>query len=164
MLNGFRVSRPTAPPTSTPAPPRSSETSENAAKVSTPVVVDASAGVEILLQTPIGRRLLAQLPLDAEEWVPELYLAEVAGVLRHRAIEQCFPAARLEAALGRLLTWPVRRVQVQPLLHEARQIGQNLTIAGATYVVLARHLGAPLVTTDRRLAATPGLAITTVVA
>ncbi len=40
---------------------------------------------------------------------------------------------------------------------------QNLTVADAVYVVLARRLNAPLVTADLRLAATPGLAVSTVV-
>lgn len=130
--------------------------------MTTPVVLDASAGVEILLLTPMGRRLLAKLPLDVEEWVPELYFAEVAAVLRHHRTRERYPLARLEVALGRLLTSPVRRVQVRPLLRDSRRLRQNLTVADAIYVVMARRLGAPLVTTDPRLAATPGLAVTTV--
>ncbi len=143
-------------------PPSSSESCESVAKVTTPVVLDSSAGVEILLLTPMGRRLLAKLPLDVEEWVPELYFAEVAAVLRHHRIRERYPLARLEAALGRLLTSPVRRVQVRPLLRDSRRLRQNLTVADAIYVVMARRLGAPLVTADPRLAATPGLAVTTV--
>jgi predicted nucleic acid-binding protein len=149
--------------TLTPRPLSSSGSSENVAKVTTPVVLDASAGVEILLLTPMGRRLLAKLPLDIEEWVPELYFAEVAGVLRRQGSHHRYPKARIDTALGRLLSSPVRRVQVQPLLREARQMRQKLTVAGAVYVVMAHHLGAPLVTTDLRLAATPGLAVSTVV-
>ncbi len=143
-------------------PPSSSESCESVAKVTTPVVLDASAGVEILLLTPMGRRLLAKLPLDVEEWVPELYFAEVAAVLRHHRIRERYPPVRLEVALGRLLTSPVRRVQVRPLLRDSRRLRQNLTVADAIYVVMARRLGAPLVTADPRLAATPGLAVTTV--
>lgn len=133
--------------------------------VTTPVVLDASAGVEILLLTPAGRRLLAQLPLDAEEWVPELYFAEVAAALRRGAIHARFPLPRIEAALSRLLTAPVRRVEVRPLLREAWSMrqNQNLTVADAVYVVMARVLEGPLVTADLRLAATPGLAVSTVV-
>lgn len=141
--------------------PTSSGSSENAAKVS-PIVLDASAGVEILLLSPTGRRLLAKLPQDSEEWVPDLYFAEAAGVLRRDAIHARYPLARIEAALHRLLTAPLWRVQVRPLLREAWLIRENLTVADAVYVVLARELGASLVTTDLRLAATPGLAISAV--
>ncbi len=131
--------------------------------MSTPVVLDASAGVEILLLTPAGRRLLAKLPHDAEEWVPELYFAEVAAVLRRDAIHTRYPLARIEAAHHRLLTAPLRRVQVRPLLREAWSMRENLTVAEAVYVVMARQLGASLLTTDLRLASTPGLAVSTVV-
>lgn len=131
--------------------------------MTTPVVLDASAGVEILLLTPTGRRLLAQLPSDVEEWVPELYFAEVGAVLRRAAIHAHHPLARIEAALGRLLTAPVRRVEVRPLLREAWSMRQNLTVADAVYVVMARQLNAPLVTADLRLAGSPGLGISTLV-
>ncbi|MEO7836891.1 MAG: type II toxin-antitoxin system VapC family toxin [Acidimicrobiales bacterium] len=131
--------------------------------MTTPVVLDASAGVEILLLTPAGRRLLAKLPEDTEEWVPELYFAEVAAVLRRDAIHSRYPLARIGAALDRLLAAPVRRVRVRPLLLEAWSMRDTVTIADAVYVVMARHLGAPLVTTDLRLAAMPVLGVSTVV-
>ncbi len=146
-----------------PTPPRSSGSSGNTAKVPTPVVLDASAGVEILLLSPTGRRLLAKLPRDTEDWVPELYFAEVAAVLRRDAILARYPVARIEAARRRLLTAPLRRVAVRPLLREARSMRQNLTVADSVYVAMARNLGVPLVTTDLRLAATPGLGVSTVV-
>lgn len=111
----------------------------------------------------MGRRLLEKLPRDTEDWVPELYFAEVAAVLRHDAIHARYPVTRVEAALGRLLTAPLRRVAVRPLLREARSMRQNLTVADAVYVAMARNLGVPLVTTDLRLAATPGLGVSTVV-
>jgi PIN domain nuclease of toxin-antitoxin system len=50
--------------------------------VSSPVVLDASAGVEMLLATEVGEALDRLLPDDAAEWVPEVYVAEVAGVVR----------------------------------------------------------------------------------
>ncbi len=129
----------------------------------TPIVLDASAGVEILLLTPTGCRLLAKLPPDTEDWVPELYFAEVAAVLRHDVSRARYPPARIEAAFDRLMTAQLRRVAVRPLLREARLMRQNLTVADAVYVAMARHLGAPIVTTDLELAATPGLGISTVV-
>ncbi len=129
----------------------------------TPVVLEASAGVEILLLTPTGRRLLGKLPQDTEEWVPELYSAEVAAVLARDAIHARYSVARIEAARRRLLTAPLRRVEVRPLLREASSMRQNLTVAASVYVASARNLGVPLVTTDLRLAATPGLGVSTVV-
>jgi predicted nucleic acid-binding protein len=131
--------------------------------LSTPVVLDASAGVEILLRTPTGRRLLAKLPKDRKEWVPEIYYAEVAGVLRRQNLHWKFNPTRIQIALDRLLSAPLIRVQLRPLLSEAWTWRHNLTIADALYIVLARHLDASLVTTDLNLANTPQLPVKTIV-
>jgi hypothetical protein len=48
-------------------------------------VLDASAGVEFLLDTTRGRSLAARLSADAEWWVPEHYYVEAASVLRRPA-------------------------------------------------------------------------------
>ncbi len=67
---------------------------------------------------------------------------------------------RSALALRRLLTLRATRLQIKPLLGEAWMLRHNLTVADALYVVLARRLGAPLVTADQRLAASPGLGVT----
>ncbi|MDP8928488.1 MAG: hypothetical protein M3O70_07920 [Actinomycetota bacterium] len=48
----------------------------------TPVVVDASAGVELIADTITGRALCALLPPDAVPWAPETFYPEVGTVLR----------------------------------------------------------------------------------
>lgn len=128
----------------------------------TRIVLDASAGVEIALRTPIGRQLRAKLPAGAETWVPEHYYAESVGVLRRDELNHRFDPARIQVALDRLLTAPARRVSVKPLMAEAWRLRQNLTIADALYVVLATHVGAELVTSDLRLANAPGLLVPTI--
>jgi predicted nucleic acid-binding protein len=127
--------------------------------VSRPVVLDASAGVEMLLATAVGEALDRLLPDDAVEWVPEVYFAEVAGVVRRSELAGVITSERAAAALDRLVSTPVERVQVLPLLSEAWTLRRNLTVNDALYVVLARHLQAPLVTGDLRLAAAPGLGV-----
>ncbi len=42
------------------------------------VVIDASAGVDLLLATPEGSRLSQAIPGDSDVLVPEVYLLEVA--------------------------------------------------------------------------------------
>jgi hypothetical protein len=42
----------------------------------TPVVIDASAGVELAAETARGRDLRALLPLDAVPWVPKVFYVE----------------------------------------------------------------------------------------
>ena len=52
----------------------------------TELVLDASAGVDLLLDTAVGRQLTTQLPHGATWWVPEHYYLEVGSVgrpLRH---------------------------------------------------------------------------------
>lgn len=44
-------------------------------------VLDASAGVELLLRSPIGTALEPKVP-GGIAWVPEIYFAEVAAGLR----------------------------------------------------------------------------------
>ena len=127
--------------------------------MSTPVVLDASAGVEMLLATAVGEALDRLLPADAVEWVPEVYFAEVAGVVRRSELAGLITSERAAAALDRLISTPVERVQVLPLLSEAWTLRRNLTVNDALYVVLARHLQAPLVTGDLKLAAAPGLGV-----
>jgi predicted nucleic acid-binding protein len=43
------------------------------------------------------------------------------------------------------------------LFSDARRRRTNVTFADAVYVALAEHLGAPLLTDDRKLANTPNL-------
>ena len=116
------------------------------------LVLDASAGVELLLDTPIGRALTAQIPAGATWWAPEHYFAEVAAVLRRHELRGLVTSTRAVSAFGDLYAaHGLRRVQVRPLLVEAWALRQNMTIADALYVVLAQHLRATLVTGDLRL-------------
>jgi predicted nucleic acid-binding protein len=128
----------------------------------TPIVLDASAGVELALRTPIGRRLHVKLPAGAVTWVPEHYFVEAAAVLRRLELHGTYDVVRVQLALDRLLAAPVRRVSIRPLVAEGWQLRHNLTVADALYIVVAKHLNAPLVTTDSKLAAAPTLPVATI--
>jgi len=124
-----------------------------------PVVLDASAGVEIALRTLAGRRLLNILVQAGSPAVaPEHFLVEAAGVLRKLEARKNVTPERAQVALSRLATL-VDTAEVGPLLNEAWALRENLTVADAVYVVLARRLDAPLVTLDSRLAGAPNLGI-----
>lgn len=129
----------------------------------TPLVIDASAGFELLLNTSTGKRLREKLPVPAVEWAPEIYFAEVAGTLRRAELTGRVSPTRAAVALDRLLAAPTRRVQVKPLLSEAWTVRHNVTVTDGLYVVLARHLGATLVTADVGLANAPGLRVEVIV-
>lgn len=128
----------------------------------TDLVLDASASVDLLLDTATGRMLQPLLPTGARWWVPEHFFAEVAGALRRAELRGGVLPARAAQAMTSLSGAPLRRVQVRPLLADAWSKRANLTIADALYVVLAEHLDAAPVTTDVRLANTPTLGVATV--
>jgi predicted nucleic acid-binding protein len=124
-----------------------------------PVILDASAGVEIAMRSLSGRRLLNVLVGAGSPAVaPEHFLVEAAGVLRRLEGNGSITGERAHTALSRLSTL-VDTAEVGPLLEEAWGLRANLTIADAVYVVLARRMNAPLVTLDGRLAGAPNLGI-----
>jgi hypothetical protein len=45
-----------------------------------PVVIDASAGVQLAADTLRGRALRTLLPADAVPWAPELFFVECASM------------------------------------------------------------------------------------
>jgi predicted nucleic acid-binding protein len=128
----------------------------------TVLVLDASASVDLLLDTTVGRALQQVIPSDADWWVPEHFFVEVSSALRRAEIHQAAPAARVAQAFSDLRTAPIHRVQVRPLLGDAWSLRHNLTVGDALYVALAQHLGAELVTSDLKLVAAPGLPVPTV--
>jgi predicted nucleic acid-binding protein len=90
---------------------------------------------------------------------PEHFFAECGAVLRKWSNGGLLTGAQLDVALGRLLRWPVRRVQVRELFRDAWALRHNVTFGDALYVALAADIGASLLTGDHRLAAAPTLPI-----
>lgn len=122
----------------------------------TQVVVDASAGAEIVVGTRRGRALARLLPAGAEGWVPEHFYAEVLAVVRRRVVvEGTLTEAHGAAAVQRLGGWHLHKASVAPLVPAAWAYRDNMTAADALYVVLAEHLGASLLTDDHRLVGAP---------
>ena len=120
------------------------------------VVIDASAGAEIVTATVRGRALARLLPDDAELWVPEHFFVEVLSVLRHQSvIARTISPDRAELAIDRLLRWHLRQAAVAPLVLPAWSQRHNMSAADAIYVALAEQLGAALLTDDHRLVGAP---------
>ena len=126
----------------------------------TTLVLDASASVELLLDTTAGRRLSDQTAADADWWVPEHDFVEVAAATRRAGTPcRCSCGSNrpgVPAALGRALA---SCLQVRPLLVDAWSMRANVTVADAVYVVLADRLGASLVTADLSLVHAPGVTV-----
>ncbi len=75
----------------------------------TPLVIDASAGVELITDTTWGRARRALLPNDAVPWVPATFYIEVGTVLRRRDLNPILSPAQVNDAIGQLAGWPLRR-------------------------------------------------------
>jgi predicted nucleic acid-binding protein len=121
------------------------------------IVVDASALLEALLRTPaasaVERRLFE--PLQTLH-APHLLDVEVAQVVRRYAANGELDAGRGRMALDDLADLPLHRYPHDFLLPRVWDLRNNLTAYDAMYVALAEVLDAPLLTRDKRLAASAG--------
>ena len=68
---------------------------------------------------------------------------------------------RAEKAFDLMVAMPLSLVSTSDLLPEAWRLRHHITVSDACYVVLARRLGATLVTGDKRLARTHQLRVPT---
>lgn len=126
------------------------------------LVVDASALVELLLNTPLGKRVGAALR-GGSLAAPAHVDAEVFSALGRLARAGHVEEHGVGRVLGQLARAPIARYAIAPLLDEAWKLRHNVAQRDALYVVTARRLGAPLVTTDGRLAGAPRLGVTVTV-
>lgn len=124
------------------------------------IVLDASAVIEWLLQTPKAAAVEARLlsaPTQLSRWhAPHLLDVEVAQVFRKHVAKGMMSAARGHEALQDLLDLPLVRYPHDFLLPRVWELRRNLTAYDAVYVALAETLGVPLVTCDASIAGAPG--------
>jgi predicted nucleic acid-binding protein len=121
------------------------------------IVLDASAAVDWLLQTPAGLRIEQRIYARNESLhAPHLMDIEVAQVLRRLVREGTVPVHRAEAAIQDLQALRITRYPHFLLLPKIWNRRNNFSAYDAAYVVLAESLGAVLITRDGRLASAPG--------
>lgn len=121
------------------------------------IVVDASAVLEVLLQTSntpaVEKRLYeAGQTLHA----PHLIDIEVAQVLRRVAMAGRIDGDRGRMALSDFADLPMQRYPHELLMPRVWVLRHNLTAYDAAYVALAELLDAPLLTRDGRIARATG--------
>jgi predicted nucleic acid-binding protein len=121
------------------------------------IVVDASALIETLLQTPAARAVEDRLFASRQTLhAPHLLDVEVAQVIRRYAAAGEIEGERGRVALADLADFPALRYPHDFLLPRIWELRNNLTAYDAAYVALSEALEAPLVTRDRRLASSTG--------
>ena len=121
------------------------------------IVLDASAVVELLLVTEVGRTVAHRISDPAESLhAPHLLSVEVAQVLRRLHRSGDLSTSRARQALEDLADLGIEHYSHEPFLDRMWALRSNLTAYDAAYVTIAEALDAPLLTLDARLAAAPG--------
>ncbi len=121
------------------------------------IVVDASALLEFLLQTPLGTRIEARLFRGEDELhAPHLVDVEVVQGLRRLVRRGEVSPGRAEEAVADLTDLDLHRHPHLDLIGRAWKLRDNITTYDAMYVALAEALEAPIVTCDGPLAKAPG--------
>lgn len=121
------------------------------------IVVDASAVLEVLLRTPAAAAIETRI-FDPGETLhaPHLLDLEIAQVLRRYAMSGQIDPGRGQTALSDFASFTLNRYPHDVLLPRIWEMRANVTAYDAAYVALAEALDAPLLTSDKRLAAATG--------
>lgn len=121
------------------------------------IVLDASALLEFLLQTPLGIRVEGRLLRNEDEFhSPHLVDVEVTQGLRRLVRAGEVSPERAAEAIADLADLDLHRHPHLDLLTRAWKLRENVTAYDAMYVALAEALDAPIVTCDTPLARAPG--------
>jgi predicted nucleic acid-binding protein len=121
------------------------------------IVIDASALLEILLQTERAGQLMSRALEPSERMhAPQLLDLEVAQVLRRLVQRKELTVVRAEQALDDLAHLLIDRHDHRLLINRIWQLRDSLTAYDGSYVALAEALEAPLLTCDGKLAGARG--------
>ncbi|MDE0654400.1 MAG: type II toxin-antitoxin system VapC family toxin [bacterium] len=120
------------------------------------IVVDAGVVFTLVAGAEAAARDVALRVGDEQMLAPQLVDLEVVSVLRRLVLQRDFPPSLAAAGVRHLAGLGITRVAHAPLLERCWELRDNLTPYDAAYVALAEMVGAPLLTTDRRLAGASG--------
>ena len=129
------------------------------------IVLDASAVIELLLQTATGKRVARRIAARSQGLhAPHLIDVEVLQVLRRWEARGALSSDRAAEAVVDLAQLDLRRHPHDVLSSRIWELRANVTAYDAAYLALAEALRAPLLTTDGRIARAPGHGATVEVA
>lgn len=117
-------------------------------------VLDASAAVDALLPSARRAAVLHHIR-EAELWAPGLVDSELLSAFARLERTGAISAREGTDALGEWSLLRCQRVPSELLLQDAWSRRAALRVSDAQYVALADRLGAPLLTSDARLARAP---------
>lgn len=121
------------------------------------IVVDASAVADLLLDLePRGSWVSRMLATADSIHAPHHLDVEVLAALRRLVLRGEIDPWRADRGIEDLSDLPIVRYPFRHLNERVWSLRHNMTTYDAAYVALAEALDAPLVTTDRALARSPG--------
>jgi len=121
------------------------------------IVLDTSAAVDWLLQTPAGQRIEQRI-FAHQDTLHSVHLLDVefVQVLRRLVRAGTLTPKRAEEAIEDMAALRITRYAPVLLLQRIWRLRQTLSAYDAAYVALAEKLQAPLITRDQRIASAPG--------
>ena len=120
-------------------------------------MLDASAAVELVLQTPRAERIAARALHPAERLhAPHVIDVEVVQVMRRLVQAKEITVGRADVALSDFEGLAIERHAHRPLIRRVWGLRASLSAYDATYVALAEALAAPMLTCDEKLARAHG--------
>jgi predicted nucleic acid-binding protein len=119
------------------------------------IVLDASVALEVLLETPLGRRHAGSV-FDQERHAPPLLDLEIAQALRRLTLSGEIAQGRGRSVLEIFSDWSLIRHAHTPLLGRIWELRSSVSAYDAAYVALAEALDAPLLTCDAKLSRSHG--------
>ena len=122
-------------------------------------VVDASVAIKLFVaeaESAKADALFAHLAgdPDARFYAPSLLYAECANILWKYVRRFGYDRTEAERSLARLMTLAIDCVDIKDVVAEAHRMAMtcDITVYDACYAATAKQRGAPLITTDERLA------------
>lgn len=123
------------------------------------IVLDASAAIDWLLQTPAGQRIEQRIYSQNESLhCPHMMDLEIAQVLRRLVRESIITAHRAQEAIQDVLDLKITRYPHFVFLPRIWHYRHNFSAYDSAYLALTEELGATLLTRDSRFAAAIGRA------